>query len=225
MQEVFVKRAGSSRVIVFALGWAGSDELIRHLILPDDCDLVCLFDYRDLAFSADFIPAIQSYPQKYLVAWSFGVWAATRLLSTIDWADTVAINGTPKAIDDRYGIPRRAFELTVRGIRAAGTQKFLERMCGDHLRDYYRHRSTRPLDEIVVELERLGESYVEPTPDQQRLWKRAVVGGLDAIFPPENMLRYWQEAGVEMTKVPGMPHYPLYDPEILVKILEDDPTR
>lgn len=225
MQEVFVKRAGSSRIVVFALGWAGSDEMVRHLTLPDDCDLVCLFDCRELTLSEDFIPTIQSYPEKYLVAWSFGVWAATRLLGSIDWTDTVAINGTPKAIDDRYGIPKRAFELTVRGIRAAGTGKFLERMCGDHLRDYYRYRSTRPLDEIVVELERLGEAYAEPEPEQQTLWKRAVVGMQDAIFPPENMLRYWHEAGIKPIEAPDMPHYPLYDPEILVKILGDGHAR
>lgn len=66
----------------------------------------------------------------------------------------MAIGGTPAPIDDLYGIPRRAFDVTVRSIGGTGTGKFLERMCGtpDVLREYYRHRSTRPLEEIYDEL-------------------------------------------------------------------------
>lgn len=237
MQAVWIIRTSDSDpvqrsgVIVFAAGWAGSDELARHLTLPEGYDLLCLFDYRTLPADSgktELFHLLEPYPERHLAAWSFGVWAAAQIFgdSPLHWNTATAINGTPIPISDTYGIPERAFAVTVRSIGGAGTGKFLERMCGtpEILREYYRHRSTRPLEEIYDELLSLQRealatgSRAAPAPG---FWTAAVTGGRDAIFPPENMARYWAEAGVPFITDETMPHYPLFDPNILTRLIHE----
>lgn len=221
-------------MVVLALGWAGSEELVEHLLLPEECDVVCLFDYRDLTLSDGLFTELEAYAERYLMGWSFGVWAATRLFgmggedslaSALTWRGATAVNGTPAPVDDGYGIPKRGYELTARGIQGVGTRRFLERMCGspEVLEFYYRHRSTRPLDEIGEELAALGKGAERGLvlPGGTNLWTRAVVGGRDAIFPPENMARYWAEAGVTTVLDPDMPHYPFYNEDLLADLVHE----
>lgn len=242
MQAVWITRSAGadiarSGVIVFAAGWAGSDELVRHLALPEGCDLLCLFDYRTLPSpeeTAGLYSQITPYLHKHLIAWSFGVWAATEIFGAClfdrpgFWDTATAVNGTPIPISDAYGIPERAFAVTVRSIGGAGTAKFLERMCGtpEILREFYKHRSTRSLEEIYDELIQLRRQALDRLPDKpepaRSFWTAAVVGGKDAIFPPGNMSAYWREAGVPIIFVEDMPHYPLFRTDILTSLTTDE---
>ena len=235
MQATWITRharpAAEKSVIVFAAGWAGSNQLVRHLPLPAGHDLLCLFDYRTLPSATELralVSELSPYRQRHLIAWSFGVWAASQLFqqAPLEWTTATAIGGTPRPIDDTYGIPARAFAVTVRSIGGAGITKFLERMCGtpEILREYYRHRSTRPLDEIYDELTSLQRQALAeaPAPPAASFWTRAIVGGHDAIFPPDNMERYWNEARVPVTLRPDMPHYPLYESGIFTSAVSDE---
>ncbi len=246
MQAVWIIRtstadeqAGRRGVLVFAAGWAGSDELVRHLVRPNDgWDLLCLFDYRTQPSETEkeeLINLLRPYRQRRLAAWSFGVWAAERIFGGVSaattkeegrfWDEALAIGGTPAPIDDLYGIPRRAFDVTVRSIGGTGTGKFLERMCGtpDVLREYYRHRSTRPLEEIydeLVALRRQAEAAETGGGGPAKgFWTEAIVGGRDAIFPPANLERYWSEAGVTVVRYPEMPHYPFGEPALCARMI------
>ena len=55
------------------------------------------------------------------------------------------------------------------------------------------------------ELEEFVDMAPSPYPE---VWQRAVVSGADRIFPPENQLRAWKEAGVEIDLLPDAPHFP-----------------
>ena len=228
MQKHWLKRIGAPDLIVVALGWASEPRLVQN-IPTEGYDVLVLYDYRTLEPLAAADTA--SYGQITLLAWSFGVWAAGRIFgeSPVGWDTATAIGGTPRPVSDRYGIPERAFAVTVRSIGGAGTVKFLERMCGtpEILREYYRHRSTRPLEEIYEELLSLRRQALAAPPElpEPGFWTRAVVGGRDAIFPPEQMRRYWNEAGVPVEVCPDMPHYPLYEPHILTSCIAPDETR
>lgn len=222
MQEVWIKQSGSDRVILFALGWAGSDELISHLETVD-ADLVCLYDYRTMEPSERLITRLASYRERHLVAWSFGVWAATELFADrIEWHSATAIGGTPRPVDPDFGIPPRSFALTVRGIEAAGTLRFLQRMCGSELAAYMSHRSTRPMDEITQELRILGE--LSATRHTERLpWSHAIVGAEDQIFPPAAMAAYWQQSNTPCTIIEGLPHYPIHQIHTITATLPGGP--
>lgn len=242
MQAVWITRSAEidipkRSVIVFAAGWAGSDELVRHLALPEDCDLLCLFDYRTLPSpveKTELVTHLAPYLHKHLIAWSFGVWAAAEIFGAClfdrpgFWDTATAVNGTPFPISDAYGIPERAFAVTVRSIGGAGTAKFLERMCGppEILREYYKHRSTRALEEIYDELVQLRRQALERLPEKPEpandFWTAAVVGGKDAIFPPGNMSTFWREASVPIIFVEDMPHYPLCRTDILTSLTTDE---
>ncbi len=234
MQEFWITRGSqaSQKLIVVALGWAGEPSLVEHLD-TGGADLLCLYDWRDLTASPELLSRINGYRAKHLVAWSFGVWAAPHLFSvpgsgsgtdgterqSIAWNSAAAINGTPWGIHPQYGIPPRTFNLTLRGLEAGGgILKFLERMCGDCLTHYMRHRSRRPLAEIIEELSAIGRRIPpgEETVPTALPWSRAIVGEKDLIFPPAAMVACWQRSGVSVEQRPDMPHYPFYDPAILI---------
>lgn len=242
MQAVWITRSAETDipqrgVIIFAAGWAGSDELVRHLDLPEGYDFLCLFDYRTLPSpveKTELFTLLAPYRERHLVAWSFGVWAATQIFRSSAferpgfWNTATAVNGTPIPISDAYGIPERAFAVTVRSIGGTGTAKFLERMCGtpEILREYYKHRSTRALEEIYDELVQLRRQALDRLPDKPEpasdFWTTAVVGGKDAIFPPENMSAYWRKAGVPIIFAEDMPHYPLCRTDLLTSLTTDE---
>ena len=54
MQTAWIIRSAADEipakngVIVFAAGWAGSDELVRRRPLPEGYDFLCLYDYRKI---------------------------------------------------------------------------------------------------------------------------------------------------------------------------------
>ena len=54
---------------------------VSHLTLPDQCDLLSLYDYRTLELSDDLADLPwSSYQTVTIVAWSLGVWAAEQVL-------------------------------------------------------------------------------------------------------------------------------------------------
>ncbi len=215
MQATWVKQGASDRLLVLALGWAGEPRMIEHLLW--DGDLLCLWDYRTVELPEGLTAQIDSYTHRHLLAWSFGVWAAAHLFGErIAWDSAVALNGTPRPVDPDLGIPPRAFAVTLKSLETAGTLKFLERMCGPYLQEYLRHRSLRPLDEVVDELKRLAQQAVD---DPRLPWSRAVVGERDQIFPPGAMIAYWESSDVPVTTDPDLPHYPFYRPDCLAQWL------
>ena len=74
---------------------------------------------------------------------------------------------------------------------------------------------TRYGQTVTVERDGAAETAAGASVPHAGFWTEAVAGTEDAIFPPENMMRYWTEAGVRVTVGEGMPHYPLADGEFL----------
>lgn len=82
----------SPSLILCLAGWSTSPELFRHLEVPEQTDLWIAYDYRTLAFEETFA----SYKEVHLVAWSLGVWVATRLWAGHrSFTTATALNGTP----------------------------------------------------------------------------------------------------------------------------------
>lgn len=133
MQTHWIKREGEDELLLFVLGWGADPHAVEH-IRPDGYDSLAVFDYRvrePLSSSLN-----SEYGRIHLFAWSFGVWAAEQIATELDLYQAVALNGTPLPINDRYGIPERAFSVTLRGIPRSGCEGFNLRAYGDSFGDW-----------------------------------------------------------------------------------------
>ncbi len=199
MEKHWLKKEGNRSLAIFALGWAADYRAVEH-IRPEGYDRLCLYDYRSLEPVTR--EEVAGYGRIVLFAWSFGVWVSEQLFREIPLSRAVALNGTPFPVDDRYGIPVRAFAVTLRSIAAAGTEEFDKRAYGE----YYKNiagiagRDLKALSEELATLHRLSAEPYAPA----LAWDRAVVGTRDRIFPPANMEAYW---GAKALRA-DMPHYP-----------------
>lgn len=207
MEKYWITRAGNDRLIVFVLGWAADHSVVAH-IRPAGYDILAIYDYCEME------PVeLERYSEKYLFAWSFGVWAAEQLFAHADFTRAVAFNGTPFPVSDTYGIAPRRLDATIRGLSAGGMEAFERRAYGV---SYEALKSPRTLEENIEELETLKELSIKPYRPAIR-WDKAVIGTEDVIFPPENMQNYWSVSA----EVLPLPHYPFADAEIILREIEN----
>lgn len=217
MEKRWMVKAGHPNLLIFALGWACEPQSVAH-IRPAGYDILCLYDYR----SPETLSPNEIGPYRTidLMAWSFGVMMAERILATLPIRRAMALNGTPRPVDDRFGIPIRSFRLTLRGLHTAGTTLFEQRTYGDFYATASGWSSSRSLEEKIKELETLYGLSDQPT---QPLWNwhTALIGGRDLIFPPENQRACWQgyRPSVQIVEITDTPHYPFADPETIIGLL------
>lgn len=204
--QVFKRTDGQPNLIIFALGWGADPSTVAHIPSFPGFDTLILYDYRGVEPLGNGFLA--GYEKIILFAWSFGVWASEQILKEAALTKAVALNGTPLPVDDRYGIPLRAFRATLRGIASAGPETFNRRAYGECYDKMAASLDGRPWNERLEELEKLyGISSVAYEPAIK--WSDALIGSRDGIFPPDNMLAYWQprmEPG--RLTVADLPHYP-----------------
>lgn len=176
----------NNKLIIFFNGW-GMDEIIISHLDREDYDLLILYDYRDL--DIDF-PNLDKYKEKYVVGWSMGVMISTlfdRAFGNIK--KYIAINGTPKPIDDEYGIPTRVYKLTVKGFNQSSCQKFMERMFDTTLPiNKFSNRSLESQKEELQNLMGIEGRYVS--------FDKVIVSNEDKIIPTKNQLNYWKNPAI-----------------------------
>lgn len=211
MEVTYTTHPGNQTLLLFFTGWGTTPEVVRHLEVPEGWDYFTAYDYRTLP---DTLSIRKDYDTVYLVAWSMGVWAADLLAPLLPTPSiAIAINGTPIPMHDDYGIPDAIFEATLRGLSDENRARFDRRMCGGKkLLAVYESFSARSTDDLRSELQGTY-NQVAPIRDfiPPRLkWSRALISEKDLIVPPENQLRYWQEAGVPTCLLKHAGHYPLY---------------
>lgn len=212
MEKHWLRHEGAGRVAVFVLGWAADSAVVEH-VKPRDCDVLCICDLRDLAPLAP--DELATYREKYLFAWSFGVLAAEVLFPDMEFTRAVALNGTPLPLDDRFGIGRRRFDLTMAGLAGGGMELFERRAYGEHYERLKERLSPRGLQENIRELEELQRLALS-SPRLSVKWDKAVVGSNDVIFPPRNMLAYW----ADRAELLPLSHYPFADADIILREID-----
>lgn len=218
MEKQWLVKEGNPDLIIFALGWSCDAQAVER-IRPAGYDILCIFDYRTLYPVAE--SETEAYRRVYLFAWSFGVRVSESVFRKISFYKTVALNGTPYPVHNRFGIPVRPFLLTLRSIRTAGTEAFERRTYGKYYPIAAAWPPSRSLEDKARELEALHElSQVEA--DEPFTWDEALVGSKDLIFPPDNQLACWKERypDTRITTAEGMPHYPFSEGRILLRLLE-----
>ncbi len=172
----------NKNLIIFFNGW-GMDELIISHLKRNGFDLLILYDYNDLDIE---FPNLDNYDKKYIIGWSMGVMISTLFYDCFGKIDKyIAINGTPKPIDDKYGIPEKIYKLTLRGFNETSCQKFMERMfdCIPPISKF----SNREFESQKTELANLMgiEGKIIS-------FDKIIVSNNDNIIPTKNQLNYWK---------------------------------
>ena len=194
---------------------------VSHLTLPAQCDLLTLYDYRDLEQSDDLADLPwSSYQTVTIVAWSLGVWAAEQVVphwSALPSARRlIAVAGSPYPMHDLWGIPKAIFIGTLEGLTDENRQRFNRRMCGGkRYKQLYDILSERPTTELRDELQAVYDSLATPkasesTPHTRLAWDLAIIGERDQIFPAKNLSTLWKAVNVPTLLLPDGYHY-LFD--------------
>ncbi len=220
MEQHWLIKDHNQDLIIFALGWASDFHAIAH-IHPQNYDMLCTDDYRTI--EAIDPAEVIGYQRVYLFAWSFGVWASELIFRGISFYKTVALNGTPLPVNNRYGIPSKSFSVTIKGIVHSGIDVFNHRAYGDSYDQIVPWLETRSFEKKYEELCNLFEASTRAH-SQSITWNEAVIGLQDVIFPPNNVKAYWEEESpdTEIQLYPNMPHYPYADPTIVLSRLHSE---
>ncbi len=201
MEYKWLNRENNPKLIVFFNGWGMDESVVNHLLF-EDYDVLMFYDYNTLETDFDFT-RLNIYPEKHLVAWSMGVMTAT--LFDIDCIKRTAINGTLKPIDDEYGIPKRIYNLTLKGFSPRGAERFIKNMFNEECefpvpaRDYenqkselealthYQAKENFKYDRIII----ASEDKIIPTKNQIAFWK--IEPNIDSGHSPFNHFQKWSE--------------------------------
>ena len=181
MNYKWLKKTNSDKLIIFFNGWGMDDLIVSHL----DCgeyDVVVLYDYTNLSINLD----IENYKEKHVIAWSMGVMIAT-LFECDNVKSSTAICGTPYPINDKYGIPQRIYNLTVKGFNETSSKKFMERMFSET--PYIEKYSNRSVESQRIELIKLSEYNCK----ENYNYTKSIVANDDKIIPTNNQLNYWYD--------------------------------
>ena len=180
MKYKWLNHKNNQKLIVFFNGW-GMDECVVNHLLFDDYDVLMFYDYNTI--ETDFnLEILNSYSKKYLIAWSMGVMTAT--LFDIDYTSKTAINGTLNPIDDKFGIPNRIYNLTLKGFSPKGAEKFIKTMYKEPSEYIY------PKREFKNQKSEL-EALIHYQANQEFKYNRVIISSEDKIIPTKNQCAFW----------------------------------
>lgn len=199
MEKTWLHKNNHQTLIVFCNGW-GMDERPFHPLAAQNCDVLMISDYREMAPASDVLELTGSYDAVFLIAWSMGVWAGQRIFAGKQemFKAAIAVNGTLCPIDNRFGIPEEIIAGTLRNFSEGSQAKLYRRMCRDKngRLSFQKNLPARSLQSQKEELEALlmrcdcltvGES----------IYSHIVIADKDLVMPTENQLHFWQSCNIK----------------------------
>jgi len=203
-------------LILIFNGW-GFDQRILRTFTAHPADILLVYDYSILA--KENLPSFADYRQVDLLAWSFGVFAATEYASVLpQLKHCIAVNGTLTPVHDKYGIPPTIFYATLQNYNEEKQQRFARRIAGNlsayhAMQDQLPQRS--PQDQLN-ELIALEKRFHIPQTHKLN-WTQAILSENDKIFPFDNMYSAWKMLDSINIKTVKENHY--IDFNLLIKDL------
>lgn len=196
----WLNKKDNKKLIVFFNGWGMNKSAIEHLEFCD-FDVLEINDYRsfELNFSQfDF----KKYSEKYLICWSMGVYIANLFYDFFKNFDKkIAINGTPKMIDDNFGIPKRIYQITIR--------LFNEESCNKFIKNMFKNENINPqikIEKTTAELKDELISIQNIILKKELDFDMAIISDNDKIVPTKNQFNYWENKTI--IKKINATHYP-----------------
>lgn len=224
----------TEHAVVFFNGWGMDEHCIpKSFKSRAKHDVVVVYDYQDMHYSKELHQQLCSYKNVTLIAWSFGVWAASQCyaktaLSEINVTKKYAINGTPVGIDSNYGVAPRMVEMTVRALSESSLLRFYRNMFADDktyqefLKKRMPNRKFENIKSELIYLQRTIKISHEEKLDEQNscIYDVAIIGRQDRIFPSQATRAYYQQHSTKtlIQEVDG-PHFILdiFDNTCMIK--------
>lgn len=221
------------KLILFFAGWGMDHNPFRHLS-GGDHDVILFYDYKRFGFGecvTSLLNLFHNYSQITVVAYSLGVWGASRTFEKFHHAlqntlrqteinkilkklgPCIAINGTLFPINKTWGIPSDIFSKTIENL-PEGLDKFNLRMCGNR-ECYQRYTTCSPARTAVEIKEELIAIENNISVTNALPWRHALISDTDYIFPTANQRTFWedyQSSGhpqLNITSIPGG-HFPFF---------------
>ena len=184
MKFSWLNKKGNLNLIVFFSGW-GMDE--KSVILDyRNFDFIVLYDYEDSKIDAKLVKEISDYDNAYIIGWSMGVIMSTLLFDKINnIKKKIAVNGTLKIVDDKFGIPTKIFEATLNNLNAKTIEMFFKNM---GYKDF--KTPNRNFESQLNELKFIKNFYDGNI--FQYNFDKVIIGNKDIIVPYRNQKRAWE---------------------------------
>lgn len=180
MKYKWLNKKSNKQIIVFFNGWGMDEAVVAHLE-AGNFDVIMFYDYNTLETDFDF-STINNYQERFLIAWSMGVMTATNF--KINYKSSTAINGTLFPIHDEFGIPKRIYDLTLKGFNEKGAERFIKNM---FLTDVNLPVINRTFENQKSELAALTKY----TSNEDFKYSKVILGSNDKIIPTKNQSAYW----------------------------------
>ena len=175
-------------------------------------DILFVYDYNEINIPSE-IEKIKNYKNKILIAWSMGVFASYKLKDIFKSFDKkIAINGTITPVDNNYGIPIKAFELTLKYAQKTLEGKFYKNLFyTDKEYDLYKkYPICRTIENRVSELVNLYENIIKSDFEYEKFFDYAIVSKYDKIIPPNNQIASHNKNRTNIIILP-YGHFPYYN--------------
>lgn len=195
MKFKLVKNA--NKLILCFLGYSFLPESLKHLELGE-YGLGVIYDYTSINFDLKFLELeisktsmenfndIISKKELFLVAFSLGVFIASKIKFQTPLKCAVAINGTPFGIDENFGIKQSDFQASLQNFN------FDEFKKGCFLKDISRVNFAFN-NHAKAELSALYESIKNAKKDENFInWTKAIISKKDMIFPSNATQNYFR---------------------------------
>lgn len=215
MQSHWLNKQNNDKLIIFFAGWSFDYKPFEFLDC-EDYDVLIIYDYNTPTSKSKIsvLPSredIEKYPQKYLIAWSMGVFVAYQMRSELPkFNKKIAINGTPFPVDDEFGIPQKPFLLTLRHAKTGLEGKFYQNIF-EKPEEFERYQKTpveRSIENREQELKTLYDKIKETDKTYETYYDKAFVSNNDKIIPTKNQLNFWQnKVPVEILESGHFPYY------------------
>ncbi|MEW6517540.1 MAG: pimeloyl-ACP methyl esterase BioG family protein [candidate division FCPU426 bacterium] len=210
MKSHWLFQQGRPELILFFNGWGMDPRPLGHLACRE-YDVLELhgYDARDLPASA--LAAWPRYGRIHVAAWSLGVWMAGAVRAQLPSHArlALAVNGTLRPVDGRYGIAPGIFQQTLESWSPEVRGQFYAN-CFDRPEEAERFSACAPERSVEDQQQELGWlwSGILRDPEPAAGFAAAFIGRRDLIFTARNQLRFWQDRCPHQAQTCG--HFPFF---------------
>ncbi len=198
------------KLILFFNGWANDPTSFKHLS-SNAYDVLMFYDYKNLSLDDLILKEWKKYKNITVIGWSMGVWAANHFGEHLqNAAYCIAVNGTFQPINDKYGIPKPLFYLTLNNFIPVSRERFYKNMFSnkEDMQKFIKIQPQREFDEQKEELKAL-QGYIENGNGKHCLnINKAIIGKHDKIIPANNQIAFWKKHLEPIIVDAG--HYPFF---------------